>query len=211
MPGLHRRFNASMATPFSVTWDYRCPFARIAHEHVIEGLLDGADWEVTFIPFSLGQVHVEEGQPDIWETPDLDSGLLALQAGVVVRDAHPDRFLEVHRAFFTARHVDGAQLRDSDVVGGVLSGAGLDADSVLAEIATGSPLETVRKEHEAAAANFDVWGVPTFVAGERASFVRLMEPPDGDAAVARRTVERIVDLLTGWPELNEFKHTSLSR
>ena len=25
------------------------------------------------------------------------------------------------------------------------------------------------------------------------------------------TVERIVDLLTGWPELNEFKHTSIPR
>ena len=41
--------------------------------------------------------------------------------------------------------------------------------------------------------------------------MRLMATPEGDAAVARRTVERIVDLLTGWPELNEFKHTSLSR
>jgi hypothetical protein len=200
-----------MATSFSVTWDYRCPFARIAHEHVVEGLLDGADWDVTFVPFSLGQVHLEEGQPDIWETPELDSGLLALQAGVVVRDHFPDRFLAVHRGFFTARHIDGAQIREPEVVRDVLTSAGVDADDVLAEIATGTALETIRKEHEAAAADFDVWGVPTFIVGERASFVRLMAAPDGDAALARRTVERIVDLLAGWPELNEFKHTSLSR
>ena len=106
------RFTPSMPPPFAVTWDYRCPFARIAHEHVVEALLDGADWDVTFVPFSLGQVHVEEGQPDIWETPELDTGLLALQAGVVVRDRYPDQFLAVHRALFDARHVDGAQLRD---------------------------------------------------------------------------------------------------
>ena len=29
-------------TPFAVTWDYRCPFARNAHEHVLDGLAAGA-------------------------------------------------------------------------------------------------------------------------------------------------------------------------
>jgi hypothetical protein len=32
-----------------------------------------------------------------------------------------------------------------------------------------------------------------------------------DAADARRSVERIVEMLAGWPSLNEFKHTSLDR
>lgn len=48
-------------TSFAVTWDYRCPFARNAHEHVLAGLAGGADWNVRFVPFSLGQVHVEPG------------------------------------------------------------------------------------------------------------------------------------------------------
>ena len=77
-----------MPLTFAVTWDYRCPFARNAHEHVLDALADGADWDVTFLPFSLGQVHVEEGQPDVWDNPDADSGLLALQMGVAVRDTH---------------------------------------------------------------------------------------------------------------------------
>jgi hypothetical protein len=51
-----------MTAVFAVTWDYRCPFARNAHEHVLTGLTAGADWQVTFVPFSLGQVHVEEGR-----------------------------------------------------------------------------------------------------------------------------------------------------
>jgi hypothetical protein len=29
--------------------------------------------------------------------------------------------------------------------------------------------------------------------------------------VSIRAVERVIDLLTGWPELNEFKHTSIKR
>jgi hypothetical protein len=38
-----------------------------------------------------------------------------------------------------------------------------------------------------------------------------MNDAGDDATNARRTVERVVDLLTGWPELNEFKHPRLSR
>jgi hypothetical protein len=77
-------------------------------------------------------------------------------------------------------------------------------------VATGKPLDVVRDEHTAVADDLDVWGVPTFIAGERAAFVRLMELPS-DAADARRSVERVVDMLTGWPQLNEFKHTTLER
>jgi 2-hydroxychromene-2-carboxylate isomerase len=130
---------------------------------------------------------------------------------VVVRDRMPDRFLAVHRALFRARHVHGRRLQDPEVVAEALRGAGVPPDPVLDEIAEGHPLETVRKEHEAAAAEHHVWGVPTFIAGSGASFVRLMRDAGGDPDVARRTVERVVDLLTGWPELNEFKHTSIAR
>jgi hypothetical protein len=42
-------------------------------------------------------------------------------------------------------------------------------------------------------------------------FVRLMNRPDGDAEVARHTIERLIDTITGWPSLNEFKHTSIPR
>jgi 2-hydroxychromene-2-carboxylate isomerase len=195
---------------FGVTYDYRCPFARIAHEHVVEALEAGADWDVTFVPFSLGQVHVEHGQPDVWDEPSRDSGLLALQASVVVREQQPDRFLKVHRGLFDARHHKGRQIKDEQVVRDVLAAAGADGDAVFAEIADGWPLETIRKEHDAAANNLDVWGVPTFMTDEHAAFVRLMERPR-DADDATRTVERIVDMLRGWPQLNEFKHTSLAR
>jgi hypothetical protein len=196
---------------FTVTWDYRCPFARNAHEHLVVGLRGGADWNVRFVPFSLGQVHVAEGDPDVWDRPESDSGLLALQAGVVVRDRFPERFLDVHEALFALRHDKGRHLEDEAEVRRTLAEAGVDADAVFAEISTGTPLATVRDEHTAAANDHEVWGVPTFVQGDSAVFVRLMERPKGDAEVARRTIERVVDLLGGFPELNEFKHTSLKR
>jgi len=40
-----------MSLTFAVTWDYRCPFARNAHEHVLTALDAGADWDVRFVPF----------------------------------------------------------------------------------------------------------------------------------------------------------------
>lgn len=194
-----------------MTWDYRCPFARNAHEHVLAGLEAGADWDVRFVPFSLGQAHVAEGEPDVWVQPESDTGLLALQAGVVVRDLDPVSFPAVHRALFAARHDEGRHLRDVDVVRSVLETHGVDAQGVLAEIASGAALDVVRKEHEASVASHDVWGVPTFIAGERAVFVRLMHRPTGDGARARAVVDRIVGMLDEWPELNEFKHTTLQR
>ncbi len=203
---------AGMAThTFSITWDYRCPFADRMHDHVVEALLGGADWDVTFTPFSLGQVHVAQGEPDIWERPADDTGLLALQAGVAVRDTRPEQFLAAHRALFRARHHHSKQLRDEGVVREVLTAAGVDAAAVFAEIATGAPLETIRKEHEAAVNEHDVWGVPTFVAHGEAAFVRLMNGTDGDAERSQKTIERILGLLVCWPELNEFKHTSIPR
>ena len=193
---------------FALTWDYRCPFARNAHEHVVTALLGGADWDVTFLPFSLGQVHVEEGEPSVWERPHTDSGLLALQAAVVVRDRFPDRFLPMHLGLFQARHDRAAHLRDEAVLRDLLEHHDVDADAVFAEIATGDPLRTVQAAHEGYARSHHVWGVPTFVVGEHAAFVRFMHRPHGDVALATRTIERTVDLFE-FPDLNEFKHTSV--
>jgi hypothetical protein len=195
---------------FAITWDYRCPFARNAHELVLDALEAGAEWDVTFVPFSLGQVHVKEGQPDVWDDPGSDSGLLALQAGVVVRDKFPERFYAAHRALFALRHDHSGHLKDEAALRETLLGVGIDADVVFDEIASGRPLLTVKDEHTAAAADHTVWGVPTFVKDDQAVFVRLMARSSGDAALSRSTIERVVDLL-GWPNLNEFKHTSIPR
>jgi hypothetical protein len=198
-----------MTTAFAVTWDYRCPFARIGHQHVLAGLRDGADWDVRFVPFSLGQMHVEEGQPDVWDDPEKETGLLALQVGTVVRDQFPEQFPAVHLGLFDARHVESLDLRDRDVLTRVLDANDVTSAAVFDEIAGGGPLDVVRKEHEAAVAENNVWGVPTFVQDDRAVFVRLMNSPVDDAD-GRCVVDRVLDLLD-WTDLNEFKAASIPR
>jgi len=199
------------ATAFAVTWDYRCPFARNAHEHLVTALEDGAPWEVTFLPYSLSQVHVPEDGTPVWEDPAKARDLLAMESALVVRDRFADRFLEVHRAFFTARHDEGRDLREREVVADVLSSAGVPADEVLDEVAGGGPRSVFRAAHEEAVTRHEVFGVPTFVVDGQAVFVRLMTRPAGDAVLARRTIDRVLSLLEDAPELNEYKHTSLSR
>lgn len=196
---------------FSVNWDYRCPFARNAHEHVLDGLAAGAPWDVTFTPFSLGQMHVAEGEPPIWDRPDDDSGLTALQVGAATRELAPERFRAVHRDVFAIRHDRGGDLRDRAALRAVMDEHGVDADAVFAYVDGAHALKVVRLEHDNAVRDHNAWGVPTFVSGDRAVFVRLMERPGGDADKAVRTVERVLDLLDDFAGLNEFKHTSIPR
>ncbi len=202
-----------MTRSFAVTWDYRCPFARNAHEHLLTGLEAGADWDVRFLPFSLGQAHVAEGEASVWDNPEQDTGIVALQAGVVVRDRYPEAFRAVHRDLFAARHDEERKLKDPDVVRAVLDRHGVDSDDVFAAIDDGTALKTVRSEHEGYVASHNVWGVPTFIIGDQAVFVRLMHrsPAGSDPDESIRTIERVVDLAGGWPDLNEMKHTSIAR
>jgi len=197
--------------PFAVTWDYRCPFARNAHEHLVTALADGADWDVTFLPFSLSQVHVPEGGTAVWDDPDKFKDLIALAAGVVVRDQYPGQFGAVHHALFSARHDQSLDLRQAAVVTGVLDAAGVPGDKVIAEVEAGAPIEEIKRSHLLAVDEWSVFGVPTFVVDGRAVFVRLMSRPQGDAALARRTIEGIVRLVDEQPDLNEFKYTTLER
>lgn len=212
-----------MPPTFSVTFDYRCPFARNAHEHLLAGLAGGADWDVQFTPLSLKQMHVEEGGTSVWDDPSQDTGLWALQAGVFVRDEHPEHFLAVHRAIFAVRHDQGLHLDGPNVTAAIAAVAGRGvADAAAEAVESGSLLEQVRKEHDAVTGAPGAWGVPTFVApdagagseGARAVFVRLMDRNPGETeeqrAHGRRTVERVLDLLE-WTDLNEFKATRIPR
>lgn len=198
-------------TSFAIAFDYLCPFARNANEHVVAGLRAGADWAVSFLPYSLVQGKVQHGEPAVWERedPTSASGILALLAGLTVRDHHPERFLDAHLALFAARHDEGNDINDEAVVRAALAGAGVDADEVLETVRAGEALETLRKEHQHAVDEYHVWGVPTFVAGDRGVFVRLLDRPEGDADRAVGTIERVVDLVAGWPALHEFKQTDL--
>lgn len=195
---------------FAITYDYRCPYGRIVHDHLYWGLRGGADWAVHFVPFCLGQTHVEPGEPDIWDRPEQDSGLLALQLSVAIRDTQSEKFLEAHHALYEHRHADAGNLRDLDLLLDVVSGVGVDGETARREVESGRPLATIRDEHTSYARTHEVWGVPVFIHDDKAVFVRLLDRPSGDEALARRTIERVLENLA-WDSLNEFKHTSVPR
>jgi predicted DsbA family dithiol-disulfide isomerase len=192
----------------SVTFDYRCPFARNANEAVIAALRSDAlaDVEWQFVPFSLDQSHLEEGEAPVWEQEPAmwGTGVLALLYGIAVRDTFPDRFLEAHVALFAARHDQGRKLDDEAVLRDVVTSVGLDADAVAEEVWSGRPLKTLMTEHRQAVDECDVFGVPTFVEHDEAVFVRFMDRGRVD------DLERMVGLLD-WTNLNEFKRTRLPR
>jgi len=195
-----------MTRTYAVTFDYRCPFARNAHEAVVTGLREGRDWEVRFLPFSLDQVHVEEGEPPVWERPPLErgTGVLALQWGIAVRDHFADKFFDFHIATFAARHDHALKLGHEDVVRDVAKQVGLDVDAVAAEVESGRPLKTLAEEHTEAVKRWNVFGVPTFIEDDTAVFIRFMERDNLE------DVDRALDLLP-WTRLNEYKHTRVPR
>jgi DSBA-like thioredoxin domain len=195
-----------MTRQFAVSFDYRCPFARNGHTSVVQGLREGRDWDVRFLPFSLDQVHVEEGETPVWDRdPEVwGSGVLALLWGVAVRDSFPDHFYDWHIAAFAARHDEGLKIAKVDVLAGVATSVGLDADAVAAEVASGRPLKVLAEEHTEAVQRWNVFGVPTFIVGERAAFVRLMGRDNPGE------IDGVLGLLE-WTDLNEFKHTSVPR
>ncbi len=167
------------------------------------------EWHVRFLGFSLNQTKVSEGETSVWDDPEMAGARLGVEVGIAVRDGWPEAFPAVHRALFAARHERGLDIRQHDVVGRVLTEQGLDADQVFDEVLSCRPRDVFRAEHETAVGEHKVFGVPTIIVDGRAVFVRILDRPGDDVALARRTVERCLDLATGWPALNEFKHTSI--
>ena len=130
------------------------------------------------MPFSLDQVHVEEGEPPVWdrEPEEWGTGVLSLLYGIAVRDAFPDQFFDAHIALFAARHEHGKQLKDEDVLREAVASAGLDPDAVAEEAKSGRPLKTLAAEHTECVEQYGVFGVPD-VPRRRSGRVRALHGP----------------------------------
>ncbi|MDA8102500.1 MAG: DsbA family protein [Nitrospiraceae bacterium] len=196
---------------FSINFDYRCPFARNLNEHVVAALEEGAGYDVEFLPFNLSQVHVEEGEPAIWDDPDRAGDRLANEVGYIVSQQFPDKFLKVHLDLFAIRHDRGASLRDRTEIAKVLSNHGIDAEAVLSQVDEGIYSKRLREIHEDQVERLAVFGVPTVFDGERAAFVRVMKRPADSSEKPQDVVGRMLEQVFGHPEFNEVKHTRLDR
>jgi len=195
---------------FEVSYDYLCPFAHIAHEHLVDALRTEPGWDVTFTPWTLRQVHKDETAPDVWDDPAKRDELLAMEASIVVRDEWPEQFLDVHLALFRARHDRGIRLSTRDEVAGVLTEAGANADAVFEAVDAGGPRKELAASWRRLVDEHAHFGVPTFVVGDEAVFVRLMQRPTSPSD-AVSAIEWIVAALVDDTRLNEFKRTKLAR
>ena len=197
-------------TSFDLSFDYRCPFAKNIHLHVITALRAGADFDVNFVPWTLSQGHREEGAPDVWDDPLYDADLLSMAAGVAVRDQQPDLFLAAHEALFRARHERAIRLVTFDEIDAVLAPLGVDTEMVRRDVESRRPHKEIAASY-AQFSKFEAFGVPTFVINDDATFVRYMTMPSADAQASVRIIESLISLMATEPELNEFKHTRLPR
>jgi hypothetical protein len=190
----------------AATWDYRCPFARNGHEAIVNAVREGSDVDFRFLAFSLDQAHVEEGDTPVWDRDPSDwgTGTLALLYGIAIRDNFPERFLDAHVELFAQRHDHGLKLGHEDVLEAAVERVGLDVDAVKAEAWSGRPLKTLIAEHTEAVERHAVFGVPTYIEGDEAVFIRFMERGRAD------DLRRALDLLE-WTRLNEFKRTKIAR
>jgi predicted DsbA family dithiol-disulfide isomerase len=190
---------------FTVTYDYLCPFARIANESLVDAMEAGAQYDVSFKPFSLAQNHVEDDDVAVWDRGTSDAqgrGVVALFWSLAVRDGYPDLFPAFHKALFNAKHDDLVDIGDVEVLRAVASGVGLDPDEIATAVASGIPAKTLEAEHTALVEDLGVFGVPTFIAGEEAVFVRFMERHNHD------DLDRVIDMIA-WTNVNEFKRARI--
>ncbi len=195
--------------PFLLSYDYRCPFAKIIHLHVIEALRAGANFDVTFVPWTMSQGYRDEGAPDVWDDPERDSQLLSLAVSTSVQALMPERFLDVHEALFRARHDRAIRLVSEPEIATALEGLDLDLSAIFDDVASRRPHKVIGewfREFE----RYEAFGVPTFVIDGDATFVRYMNPPTDDPQGSIALIESLVTLMSDQSALNEFKHTKVA-
>lgn len=195
---------------FDLSYDYRCPFAKNIHLHMVKALQAGADFNVTFVPWTMSQGHKASGAPDVWDDTSRDAEHLALCVSISVRDNQPEHFLTVHEALYRARHEQAIRLVSWEEIESVLSPLGVDLEAVKADVGTRRP-HAVLAESFAKMATVEAFGVPTFVVNGDATFVRYMDPPTDDAQGSVKIISTLVGLMENNFAINEFKHTKVSR
>ncbi len=197
-----------MAVPepitFDVFFDYQCPFV-----YRVAGLLDavrrsGREIEVRWRYFSLTQVNSKNDGWTVWDAPGSEKvrGRLAFQAAEAARKQ--GRFEDLHLPLLLARHRDGLDTDQPEVVDEVAAGAGLDMDRFRDDIADPSVLDRLARDHTQAVTEHGVFGTPTFVFADGASaYVRLSEAVNGDGAV--QVFDRLLAVAAAEPRILEIK------
>jgi predicted DsbA family dithiol-disulfide isomerase len=193
---------------FQLSYDYRCPFAKNVHLHVVTALRAGANFDVTFVPWTMSQGYTTDGAPDVWDDPARDAELLALAVSTSIRDLQPEHFIDAHEALFRARHEQAVRLVTTTEISNVLGSTGVDLSEVFDDVETRRPHKVIGESFREFD-RYEAFGVPTFVVGNDATFVRYMNGPSEDAGASIALIESLITLMSDQSALNEFKHTKL--
>jgi 2-hydroxychromene-2-carboxylate isomerase len=179
-----------MLIPFY--FDYACPWAYLANTRV-ESYFADLSVEIDYRPVRLADLAEQAGPKGLppgerkrsWYLSDLkawaamvgaeislssggrrpDTRLL-LQAALVAKDR--GAFREFHRAAYRARWADAVAVDETEIVGGLLRGAGLDT-AALEEAGSDELRARLDRDTEEAIGR-GVFGVPTVFVGERMFF-----------------------------------------
>jgi predicted DsbA family dithiol-disulfide isomerase len=193
---------------FDLSYDYRCPFAKNIHLHVVTALRAGADFDVTFVPWTMSQGYKADGAPDVWDDPTRDPELLALAVSASIRDQQPEHFLDAHEALFRARHERAIRLVTHEEIRDALASTAVDVQAAFDDVDSRRPYKVIGesfREFE----RYEAFGVPTFVVNGDATFVRYMTVPNGDPSESIAVIDSLVTLMSTQSALNEFKHTKV--
>ena len=198
-PSLERRprrptGGSPVARSVAVTFDYRCPFAYNGNLAVINAIREGSDIEFRFVPFSLDQVPRRGGRARRCGSATPTTGAAGMRRAAL-RDRRARRVprLVLRRAPRAVRRAPRARATASGrgrAAAKRSPSAGLDADAVAEEAWSGRPLKTLATEHTECVERYGVFGVPTFLEGDQAAFVRFMDRGSVD------DLERMLEFLT---------------
>jgi hypothetical protein len=193
---------------FDLSYDYRCPFAKNIHLHVVTALRAGADFDVTFVPWTMSQGYKADDAPDVWDDPTRDPELLSLAVSTSIRDHQPEQFLDAHETLFRARHERSIRLVTREEITEALSTTRVNLPAVFDDVDSRRPHKVIGesfREFE----RYEAFGVPTFVVDGDATFVRYMTVPSDDAAASVALIDSLLTLMSAQSDLNEFKHTKV--
>jgi predicted DsbA family dithiol-disulfide isomerase len=190
---------------FDVFFDYQCPYVYRASLLLDAVRLAGRELEVRWRYFSLTQVNSKDDGWTVWDAPAKEpvKGRLAFAAAESAR--RQGRFEQLHRALLDARHRDGQDLDDPEVVRPAAAAAGLDLDRLSRDLADPSILGSLESDHRQAVGELGVFGTPTFVFSDGASAYVRLTAPRAERDGSLQVFDRLVAVAAAEPRILEIK------
>jgi len=139
--------------------------------------------------FSLEQVNNQQGSHwKVWDQPEdyPNRGLLAFRAAEAARQQGEISFSSFHTALLKAKHEQGLEITDINVLIGVAHGVGLEMSQFQKDLNNRSLLVRLVQDHTAAVETLGIFGTPTLVfPGGKSVFLKLasIPPPSESLAV----------------------------